>query len=92
MRAVVEPDLTAEREAGVVWRSAAEIALLEPERPDYVVTPYVARGSITEVEGKIKVGKTTFIMAMVHAVLVGCPFLDRPTNRGAVVYLTGYRR
>ena len=49
-------------------------------------------GSISEVVGAIKTaGKTTFVMGMCRAIVDGEPFLDRPTRKMPVVYLTEER-
>ncbi len=51
--------------------------------------PRVARGAITEVDGKIKAaGKTTWALAMCRTVVDGAPFMGQPTTRSPVVYLT----
>ena len=52
------------RQAGrrcLAWRTAAEVAVSESEEPDWIVGHYAALKSITEFEGKIKVGKTTVL-------------------------------
>jgi RecA-family ATPase len=48
----------------------------------------VARGSITELGAKVKTGKTTLVLEMVRAILDGARFLDQPTFKTPVVYLT----
>ena len=73
------------------WRTAAEIASLEGEHPDWVVRHCVARRTITELEGKIKVGKTTFVASLTAGVLSGARFLNQPTSRGPVIWLTEER-
>jgi hypothetical protein len=52
----------------------------------------VAVGAITEVVGKPKAaGKTTWVMHLVKAVLMGAAFMDSPTEATPVVYLTEER-
>ena len=76
---------------GLLWRTAAKISAYEPETPAWVLRPYLARGWITEVEGKIKIGKTTLVAMMVNAILTGCPFLGQPTAYAPVIWLTEER-
>jgi hypothetical protein len=69
--------------------SAAEIAAQTPEEVEWIAKPWVVKGGITEIDGKIKsAGKTTFVCALVEAVLTGRDFLGEPTMRSPVVYLT----
>jgi hypothetical protein len=56
---------------------------------DWIAKPFVVRGGITEVTGKIKAaGKTTFILDLVRAVLSGQEFLGYPTRKTRVIFLT----
>jgi hypothetical protein len=48
----------------------------------------VAKGAITELGAKVKAGKTTFVMELAGATLDGGSFLDQPTFKTCVVYLT----
>ena len=65
------------------------MAAQTPEHVEWIVRPWVAKGTITEIHGKIKTaGKTTFVTHMVAAVLDGDPFMDQPTGKTPVVYLT----
>ena len=71
------------------FRTAQEVTASTPERPDWIVRPWIAAGAITELDGKPKAaGKTTMLMFAVRAVLDGLPFLGEPTVRMPVVYLT----
>jgi hypothetical protein len=54
----------------------------------WIAKGLVAKGAITELGAKIKVGKTTLVMEMVRAILGGGTFLDQPTVKTPVVYLT----
>jgi hypothetical protein len=76
-------------EGHLVFRTAADVAALGSPDVPWVVRPWVAKGAVTEIDGRVKAaGKTTFIAAMVRAVLDGAPFLDQPTSRTCVVGLT----
>ncbi|MCH8346837.1 MAG: AAA family ATPase [Chloroflexi bacterium] len=73
------------------FRTAAELASQTPERPEWIVEGLLAAGSTTELAAKVKVGKTTFAMSMVAAIVLGEPFLGFPTVRSRVLYLTEER-
>lgn len=71
------------------FRTAREVAEATPPEVDWVARGIVARGSLTELAGKIKAaGKTTFATHLCHQVVGGLPFLDACTAQGPVVYLT----
>jgi hypothetical protein len=71
------------------WRSGADVVVDTTSKVEWVWRDYLARGTVTELDGKVKVsGKTTFCHHLSRAILDGEPFLDRPTLRGPVVYLT----
>ena len=55
----------------LVWMTGSELADLTPEEPDYLLAPYLARGLVVQLVGKVKGGKTTLAMRMVAAVLDG---------------------
>ena len=57
------------------WLTGAELATMTPETPGYVLRPYLARGLIVQLTGKVKGGKTTLAMHMAAAVLHERPFL-----------------
>ena len=52
---------------------------------------YLARGAITELDAKIKTGKTHFTCDLICAVLAGVDFLERRTSPTPVLYLTEER-
>jgi hypothetical protein len=54
----------------------------------WLVEGIAAKGAITELGAKVKVGKTTLVLAMVEAIVDGKAFLNLPTFKTAVVYLT----
>jgi hypothetical protein len=70
------------------FRTGADPALSLEDKVPWIATGLVARGSITELGAKIKIGKTTLTLAMVKAVLSGAAFLGEPTTKTPVVYLT----
>ncbi len=77
-------------EAAVVRSyTGPEIAIMTAERPAWLCCPWVARGAITEISGKVKsAGKTTLIAHMSAAVIEGRPFLGRPADQSPVVMVT----
>ena len=80
-------DVWAERK--IQFRTAADIARQTPEEVDWIAFPWIAKGSITEVAGKIKAaGKSTWITHMARAILDGADFMGQPTTKSAVIYLT----
>lgn len=80
---------TSAAERKLTFSTAAEIAASTPETPDWLLHGYIAKGAITELDGKVKAaGKTTLIAAMVRCIVEGRPFAGRPTRRSPVVYLT----
>jgi len=69
--------------------TAKEIAEIAPDEPEWLVRPYVVKGAITDINGKAKAGgKTTFVSHLCRRVLDGEPFMDLPTLKTAVMYLT----
>jgi hypothetical protein len=71
------------------WRTAREIAATSPATVSWIVPGLLARGAVTECDGKIKVaGKTTTALAMTAAILEGAPFLGQPTMKAKVVLLS----
>jgi hypothetical protein len=66
-----------------------EIAAATSANVDWIVTGYVARQAITELDGRVKAaGKTTLALHLIRAVIEGDPFLDQPTAQSKVIYLT----
>lgn len=73
----------------LVFRTAREIAETVPAAVPWLCHGLVARGVITEVDGKAKrAGKTTFLMAMIAAMRSGSDFLGLATQPAGVVYLS----
>lgn len=76
-------------ERNIIFRTAREIAAATPAKTEWMVRPWIAKGAITEVDGKIKAaGKTTFVSHLAAAVVTGRPFMEEETKRTRVVYLT----
>ncbi len=74
------------------WTTARELAASTPEEPEWLARGIVARGVLTELSAKIKVGKTTFYGHLVRAMLNSEPFLGRETKSAPVVLLTEERQ
>jgi hypothetical protein len=71
------------------FRTAREIAAETPASVPWIAEGFAAVGAIAEVDGKIKAaGKTTLVTHLCRRVLDGHPFLDRPTAKTGVVFLT----
>ena len=71
------------------FRTGEQIADEVPSAIPWIAGPYVTAGTITEVDGKVKLaGKTTWVTHLVSAVLDGRLFLGKPTTKTPVVYLT----
>ena len=59
-----------------------------PERPEYVWYGYLAKGAVTELAAKPKVGKTRLALEIVRCVLAGEEMLGHATFRCPVLYMT----
>ena len=68
--------------------AATEISAMTPEIIDWAWADYLAHGTILEIVGPPKAGKTTFVFGLVRAYVESLPFLDRRTTGGPVVVLT----
>lgn len=76
-------------ERNFVFKTARELAAATPAETEWIARPWLAKGAITEIDGKIKsAGKTTFVSHLVAAVRRGAAFMDEPTLRTRVVWLT----
>jgi hypothetical protein len=74
---------------GLRFLTLAEMKEEFGDEPDYVISPYLARGGITDLAGPAKrSGKTTLSLREVGAVLDGKPFLGHETEACKVIYLT----
>jgi DnaB-like helicase N terminal domain/AAA domain len=70
------------------FKSGLDLAITVDQEVAWIAKGLVAKGSITELGAKVKAGKTTLVLEMVRAVLDGERFLDLPTVKTAIVYLT----
>ena len=74
--------------AGLPALTLADLLAQAPERPEYVWFGYIAKGSISELAAKPKVGKTRFIMEALSRIVSGEGFLDHATFPCRVLYLS----
>jgi hypothetical protein len=58
------------------------------ESIEWLVKGYVARGGLTLLSAKVKMGKTTLATRLVEAMLVNSPFIGARTKYTPIVYLT----
>lgn len=65
-----------------------EYRAITPEKVEWVVAGLAARGAMTNLDAKIKTGKTTWLLAMAKAILMGEPFMGLATNRAGVLFAT----
>ena len=71
------------------FRTAAQIETETPATVDWIASPWVAAGAITELDGKVKAaGKTTWLLAMCKAILDREHFMGESTSKTPIVYLT----
>ncbi len=85
-------DVVATESNSLPFHTAAAITLMAPEQVEWIVPGFVGPGVVTELDGKLKSsGKTTFIAAMVRAILGGDLFLGLRTTLTSVVWLTEER-
>lgn len=67
------------------FRTADEHASATPADTDWIASGLIAAGAIS---AKVKVGKTSWILAMVRSILDGKAFMGRETRSSPVVNLT----
>jgi hypothetical protein len=70
------------------FRTALDLCSEAPEDVPWIVPGYVPKGALVELCGKVKIGKTTLIAAMVRQILDGGTFLGNPVAQGKVLWLT----
>ncbi|MEN6431158.1 MAG: AAA family ATPase [Coriobacteriales bacterium] len=75
------------REHWLAPLTAVEWAAFSPERPDYALEPWLVRGYITDIVGREKGGKSTFVASACASLARGLPFLGRETEKTPVIYL-----
>ena len=85
----VPKDGVADETKPLIFKTARQVAEETPAEVDWIARPYLAKGAITEIDGKIKAaGKTTFVSHKVAAIVEGNPFMGEPTTKAKVVWLT----
>ena len=72
----------------IKFHTARDVAAITPEAINWIMKPWVAEGSITEVDAKIKIGKTDWLSHATRQVLDGSPFMGEPTTKTSAVYLS----
>jgi len=71
------------------WWTSTSIQDIVDEEVTWFAYGLVARGLATELDGKVKrSGKTTLVLSMCRAILLGEEFLGQPTEYTPIVYLT----
>src|ERR1022692_224122 len=71
------------------FMTAMEFANEVASKIDWIAQPWVAAGALTVIDGQVKsAGKTTFVTHMCRAILDGLPFMDEPTIKTPILYLT----
>jgi putative DNA primase/helicase len=76
-------------ETKLLFKTARQIADETPAEVEWQAKPYVVKGAITEIDGRVKAsGKTTFALGMTRKILDGTEFMGQPTRQSGVVYLT----
>ncbi len=84
-----ERPTASERNNPLPFLSARELAAQTPPDVPWVVRHYLARGALTELDGRAKrAGKTTLLGHLFKAILHRLPFLGQTTERVPIVMLT----
>jgi len=68
-------------------RTIQEILASNPAEPDWIVEGWIASNAVTELDGKVKHGKTTLSLAGIKAIVQGKEFLGMRTQKTSVLYL-----
>lgn len=74
--------------SGLPAVTLADLIDTAPERPDYVWWGYLAKGAVSELAAKPKVGKTRLALEIVGRVIAGEDLLDHATFKCPVLYMT----
>ena len=69
-------------------RTAQAVVETEQAHEDWLIPDLLAPGVYTEVIGAMKEGKTTFMLAMVKALVTGDTFLNRNVHSTSVLFVT----
>ena len=70
------------------WFTPSEVMASVSEEPDHVIKGMLIRGAVTELDAKIKAGKTTMLAHMIRAVVRETPVFGLPTKSARFVVLT----
>jgi hypothetical protein len=74
--------------AALPWFKPSEVIALAPKQPDYVVEGIAYKGAVTEIDAKIKVGKTTLLAYIIRACRRAMPIFGLPTKPACFVIMT----
>jgi AAA domain len=74
--------------AGARDESAADLCAAEPEDTPWLVPGFIAQAAVTELDGKVKLGKTSLALDMMRGVLAGGRFLGLQCQKTSVVYMS----
>ncbi len=78
----------AEGQPRLRFRTAAELFAETPGDVPWIAEPFIALGALALLEGRPKIGKSTFAGALERALLRGEPFLGRETVQSPIVMLS----
>ena len=85
-------NLVTESARALPFITGLELARDMPEELEPVWTGYLYRGTVAELSGGIKKGKTSFALALAEAVVTGDSFIETRTVKSPVLYLTEQNR
>lgn len=80
-----------EQKSSLTAYALPELLERQPEAVEWVCYPYIAVGDVVSFESPPKDGKTTFVLALVHAISSSGHFLGERTATGPVLYCTEER-
>jgi hypothetical protein len=75
-------------ESRLRFRTARELFAESPTDVPWIAEPFIASGALTFIEGRPKIGKSTFAGAIERALLHGESFLGRETVQSPIVMLS----
>lgn len=78
------------RASALPIHSVPELLAMDVPEPQYIIAPplALARGTVVELDAYPKHGKTRLALDAIWSLLHGSPFLDAPTTKTKVLYLT----
>jgi hypothetical protein len=85
---VLEDDGAAPIPPQFPWRTADEFLNMVEELVPWIWDGFIAMGTVTELDAKVKAGKTELVAHAVRAITRGETFLDRSTRKGPVIWVT----